>query len=291
MCVPPITLKVLKFLSPDITRLFHFKLKYLEISELSFFRVYNFNEIHVFCVEWHTGGSHNRLLGFQLKLDEQVTQVVRIIMISILLLTASPTVRVTKGGSVLPLYKISVLLKQEAHMERHSCLIWPKRRLYIQNIVSLCQFIITLYGLVISLCGFIIVLCQIVILLCGFIFILCHLAFRYVGLSLCYVEFSFRYVSFTLSLFYISASLCSVIVSLHYDNLSTLYQFVISLRGFVVLLCQCCISLCRFLYVVMWTNPSIISVTPTPVINCICRYQSEKAGTVIRNKILNVDST
>ena len=36
-------------------------------------------------------------------------------------------------------------------MERHTCLTWPKRRLYIQNIVSLCQFIITLYELVISL--------------------------------------------------------------------------------------------------------------------------------------------
>ena len=40
----------------------------------------------------------------------------------------------------------------------------------------------------------------------------------------------------------------------------------------------------------MWTNPSIISVTAMPVGNCICRYQSEKAGTVIRNKILKVDS-
>ena len=41
----------------------------------------------------------------------------------------------------------------------------------------------------------------------------------------------------------------------------------------------------------MWTNHSIISVTATPVGNCICRYQSEKAGTVIRNNVLNVDST
>ena len=99
-------------------------------------------------------------------------------------------------------------------MERHSCLIWPKRRLYIQDIVSSCQFIITLYGLVISLCGFIIILCQFVISLCGFIFMLCHLAFRYVGLSLFYVDFSFRYVSL---------SLCSVIVSLNYGNLFLLY--------------------------------------------------------------------
>ena len=66
-------------------------------------------------------------------------------------------------------------------MERHSCLILPKRRLYVQDIVLLCQFIITLYGLVILLCGFIIILSQFVILIYGFIFMLCHLAFRYVG--------------------------------------------------------------------------------------------------------------
>ena len=30
-------------------------------------------------------------------------------------------------------------------------------------------------------------------------------------------------------------------------------------------------------YVIMWTNPSIISVTATLVGNCICQYQSEKS--------------
>ena len=35
-------------------------------------------------------------------------------------------------------------------------------------------------------------------------------------------------------------------------------------------------------YVVMWTNPSIITVTATSVDNCICRYKTEKAGTLIR---------
>ena len=106
------------------------------------------------------------------------------------------------------------------------------------TVVSLCQFIITLYGLVISLCGFIIMLCrffislcefvimlcQLVISLCGFTFLLCQFFISFnVGLSLCYVDFSFRYVSFTLSLFYVSASLRSVIVSLHCDNLTLLY--------------------------------------------------------------------
>ena len=59
----------------------------------------------------------------------------------------------------------------------------------------------------------------------------------------------------------------------------TLYQFVILLCGFVILLCQCCISLCRFLrhYMDKLFN-IIISVTATPVGNCICRYQLGQGG-------------
>ena len=180
--------------------------------------------------------------------------------------------------------KINITWRVKNNMERHSCLIWPKRRLYIQDIVSLCQFIITLYGLVISLCGFVIILCQFFISLCGFIFMLCHLAFRYVGLSLCYVDFSFRYVSYTLSLCYISASLCSVIVSLHYGNLF----YFISDRHFVMWVCSFVMPMLYFVmsffYVVMWTNLSIMSINVAPVGNCICRYQSEKAETVIRKR-------
>ena len=144
--------------------------------------------------------------------------------------------------------------------------------------ISLCEFIIMLCQFVISLCGFIFLLCQFFISLCRLIIMLC----RYF-ISLC--EFHF-----VIMLCQCYIMFCDCIIAL-WQVCFTLYQFVISLCGFVVLLCQCCISLCRFVNVVMWTNPSIISVTATPVGSCICRYQSEKAGTVIRNKNLNVNST
>ena len=82
---------------------------------------------------------------------------------------------------------------------------------------------------------------------------------------------------------YISASLCSVIVSLHYGYL---FFFFISVRHFVMWVCNIVMPMLYFVmlffYVVMSTNLSIMSVTATPVVNCICRYQSEKAGTIIR---------
>ena len=76
-------------------------------------------------------------------------------------------------------------------------------------------------------------------------------------------------MSFTLSL-------RSVIVSLHYDNLSLLY--ISSSFRYMGLFFCCANVVFRYVvfYVVMWTNPSIISVNTTPVVNCICRYQSEK---------------
>ena len=146
------------------------------------------------------------------------------------------------------LQSISFLCKL---MERHSsCLIWPKRRLYIHVIVSLCQFIITLYGLVISLCGFIIILCQFVISLSGFIFMLSHLAFRHVGLSLCYVDFSCRYVSLSLCninlLFrFVDLHFCYVNLSFRYGGLSLCYVDI-SFRyvSFTLSLCYVFASLC-----------------------------------------------
>ena len=80
-----------------------------------------------------------------------------------------------------------------------------------------------------------------------------------------YVDFSFRYASFTLSLCYVSDSLCSLIVSLHYSNLF----YFISVRQFVMWVCSFVMPMLYFVMlffnVAMWTNPSIISVTATPV--------------------------
>ena len=78
-----------------------------------------------------------------------------------------------------------------------------------------------------------------------------NLLFRYLDLSLCYVNLLFRYVDLSfcyvnLSFRYVGLSLCDIV-----------FRYVV-------------------FYVVVWTNPSIISVTATPVGNYICRYKSEK---------------
>ena len=59
-------------------------------------------------------------------------------------------------------------------MERHSWLIWPKRRLYIQDIVSLYQFIITLCGLVNFVMWIYLYVMSFGISFCVFIIMLCH---------------------------------------------------------------------------------------------------------------------
>ena len=65
------------------------------------------------------------------------------------------------------------------------------------------------------------------------------------------------------------------VVSLHYGNLI----YFISVRHSVMWVCNFVMPMLYFVmsffYVLMWTNSSIISVTATPVGNCICRYQSE----------------
>ena len=66
-----------------------------------------------------------------------------------------------------------------------------------------------------------------------------------------------------MSICYVDLSFCFVNLSFHYVGLSL------------------CDSVFRYavFHAVMWTNPSIISVTATPVGSCICRYQSETSGT------------